>query len=175
MTRRPLPSMGRLNFTSNRRLPASSTTVQPNTGSPVTASTSPEPSSERDRFASLPCNTRRSTTVSCRIRPLPILTSLDSVLEKNNAPSATASAERQAIAAIPLAGRKPRQASPNGSGTTASVRSKATPLAMPSILTGTTTPAGSLKSSERQSPLRVTGTTKSMATGRSPPRSATRS
>ena len=175
MTIRPLPSMGRLSFTSSRRLPVSSTTVQPNTGSPVTASTSPGPSSESDRFASLPCSTRRSTTVSCRIRPLPIRTSLDSVLEKNNAPSATTSAERQAIVARPLAGRNPRQAPPNCSGTTASARSKETPLAMPSILTGTTTPAGSLKSSNRQSPLRVTGTTKSMATGSSPPRSATRS
>ena len=125
--------------------------------------------------ASLPCSTRKSSTVSCRSKPLPTRTSVVSVLEKNNAPSATASATRQAMAATPLAGRKPLHCSPDGSGTTTRLRLNSTPLPRPASCSGTTTPAGNLKLSIRQSPLRVTGTAKSTATAASPARSATRS
>ena len=168
-------SMGRESLRSRERLSPFSETDHARTDGPLTARISPGPSRERESAGSLPWRTWRSSAVNCRITPEPMRTSVVAVDEKKSVPSTVELDFRKARAAEPLAGRKPRHAAPFCCGTMGRLRSKEIPSGRSLSVSGTTTPAGSLKLRASQSPLRTSGTTNSMETGNSPAASAMRS
>ena len=155
MTMRSAPSIGRLSFTSRLRLPAASFTFQPSTESPDTESTSPGPSSVRSRLGEFPLE-----HAQVQHGHLPQQSAADAHIGGFRA------GEEQACHPPPCPSRampSPRCRWPGGIRAIGSRSTPAPPRAScrtprrfrrPSILTGTTTPAGRVNASCRQSPLR---------------------